>query len=271
MELHLSIRENPGKNIPFGISDLSNISMGMLFCSVCGKLLTTQYYVDYWGNPFCITHRTEYDTCFSCNRLVTPRLTNGGIKYSNAITVCNLCRKTEVIDTKTVYDLFHQVKKRLAFLGLDLRRIPIYVRLTPITAAALGSYSKRWTGLTQKSIFSRDGKIMGQRVDEIKILRGLPAEQIQSILAHEAGHAWLGLNGFPPLQPFIEEGLCELIDYFWLLLQTTNEARYRIYLKFNNPDPIYGAGFKAAYAAMSGRTLAELLNFVKTTQNFPRK
>lgn len=243
--------------------------MGTYLCDVCGRLLPRQYYVNYWGNKFCPEHNTEYDTCFSCNRLVAPRLTGGGIQYSHQITICNLCRKTEIVDNKKVYDLFREVKKQLALFGLDLRRIPIYVRLVPITAVALGTYSKRWTGLTQKSVFSSNGQITVQRVDEIKILRGLPAEQAQSILAHEAGHAWLGLNGFPPLPPFVEEGLCELIDYLCLFPQNSKEARYRIHLKFNNSDPIYGAGFKAAHTAMSGSTLAELLKFVKANQKYP--
>jgi len=244
--------------------------MGTDLCDVCGRLLQHQYYVNYWGDKFCSDHRTEYDTCFSCNRLVAPRLTGGGIQYSHQIAICNLCRKTEVVDNKKIFDLFRQVKKQLALLELDLRRIPIYVRLVPINAVTLGTYSKRWAGLTQKSVFSNNGQIMAQRVDEIKILRGLPAEQALSILAHEAGHAWLGLNSFPPLHPFIEEGLCELIDYLWLLHQNTSEARYRIHLKFNNPDPIYGEGFRTAYAAMSSRTLTELLKFVKINKQYPQ-
>ena len=157
----------------------------------------------------------------------------------------------------------------MALLGLDLRRIPIYVRLVPITNVQLNTYSKKWTGLTQKSTYCRAGKITTQKIDEIRLLKGLSAPMTQSILTHEATHAWLGLNGFPELQPFVEEGLCELIDYLSLSKQNSKDAKYRIQLKTNNPDPIYGAGFKAAQAALSGNTLAGLLRFVKVYRQFP--
>jgi hypothetical protein len=246
-----------------------NNVVSTLFCSICGKILVSEYYVDFWGNKFCPGHLQEFEACFSCNRLVSPRLTGGGQKYSDHITVCNLCRQTEVTNDKRVYELFQQVKARMALLGLDLRRIPLFIRLVPITKVSPGTYSKKWEGQTQKSIYSRDGKITAQRVDEIKIIKGLPAEMVQSILTHEAAHAWIGIKGFPALPPFVEEGVCELIDFLSLSSQNTREAHYRIHLKFNNTDPIYGTGFKVAYAALSGRTLAQLLMYVKVNQTFP--
>lgn len=245
--------------------------MSIDLCDVCGRLLQRQYCVDYWGNKFCPEHQSAYEVCFSCSRLTAPRLTGGSVQYSHQITICNLCRRSEVVDDKRFYGLFREVKTYLAQLGLDLRRIPIFLRLVPITAVSLATYSKRWTGLTQKTVFSSNGQVTAQRIDEIKILRGLPAEQTQSILAHEAGHAWLGLSSFPSLHPFVEEGLCELIDYLWLSARNTSDAQYRIYLKFNNPDPIYGAGFRAAYAALSGHPLTELLNYVKNHQQYPKR
>ena len=45
----------------------------------------------------------------------------------------------------------------------------------------------------------------------------LSAMHAAQVLAHEYMHCWLWLQGFPPLEHRLEEGLCELVSYLFLL------------------------------------------------------
>ena len=54
-------------------------------------------------------------------------------------------------------------------------------------------------------------------VQEIRIQSGLSADHAAQVLAHEFMHAWLWLQGFPHLPKQLEEGLCELASFLYLL------------------------------------------------------
>src|SRR6266699_3615851 len=49
-------------------------------CAYCGKPLTGQYRMDYWGTHYCNEHESEYPHCAYCGRLVSPAQQEPGIR-----------------------------------------------------------------------------------------------------------------------------------------------------------------------------------------------
>ena len=47
-------------------------------------------------------------------------------------------------------------------------------------------------------------------------------------------------------------------------------AAYRVHLKHQNEDPVYGGGFRAALAAARARTAAEVLEYVRLHGRLPK-
>ena len=93
-------------------------------------------------------------------------------------------------------------------------------------------------------------------------------------------HAWLWLQDFPPLSPWLEEGLCELASYLYLLSLLHEpdgstlrcgdaELRAELYAIEKNALPHYGVGFRACAASLQGRQLHQLLGFVKEHAALP--
>ncbi|XP_024374722.1 LIM domain-containing protein HDR3 [Physcomitrium patens] len=116
-------------------------------------------------------------------------------------------------------------------------------------------------------------------VTAILVLFGLPSLLTGSILAHELMHAWIRLDGgFPSLDNDIEEGICQVIAHIWLKEEleklkrkgNVSEATIRLGDFFlhqieTDSSPIYGDGFRAAYAAYKEYGLSKTLNHLRNT------
>jgi hypothetical protein len=238
-------------------------------CGVCQQPVSRTYLTNYWQEPYCQRHKDEMPACFSCNRLISQNLTGGGVRLGDGRTVCNLCRQTAVDRAEDGAAIATQVRQALAAAGFSLDGVKIPVRL--VGQKELGNTHGRQTAGKAKTILHTiDGKVVRREVEEIMVLYGLPAEHYAAILAHEYGHAWVFLQKFPPLSPALKEGLAELFSYLWLSGRQEDRAAYRIHLKNNNEDRIYGGGFRAALAALDNRTPAELLEYVRMHAKLPR-
>jgi len=119
-----------------------------------------------------------------------------------------------------------------------------------------------------------------QKVTAIIILSCLPRMLSGQILAHECMHMFLRLNGFPTLEPIVEEGLCQLFALLWVERQTSaanvsdGDAAFGAYLAQSirdDPTEIYGDGARLAIAAFTAHGLPALLDIVKSTHNFPSR
>lgn len=245
-------------------------------CSVCNEPMRGTYSVNLWGNSYCTRHNDELSKCYSCGRLICARLTGGGVKYGDARTVCNLCRSTAVDDSAEGKvkgeTLVAGVRKSLAERGMGLGGAIIPLRLVEraeLIRLSTHAHASDPSGMACTQLRMRGKQVVGREVEEILVLHGLPREHFSSVVAHELGHAWLFLNAFPELPPLVEEGICELCASLWLTQQDTSEARYRLALMDGNKDPIYGEGFRAARSALEGRTLSELLEYVRQNRRFP--
>ena len=120
-------------------------------------------------------------------------------------------------------------------------------------------------------------------VEAVTLRPGLTSLAAAQVLAHEYTHCWLWLQRFPLLPTRLEEGLCELLSYLYLLSllresdgdsdggvgfsildrRDAKAIREQILSIEANAHPDYGGGFRECVAALRGRTLHELLYYVQ--------
>lgn len=158
------------------------------------------------------------------------------------------------------------VRRELADLGVELTQ-RVRVRLVApdeLTAESVAPGSTL-LGVTEQRA------VGAARLDvvEIRIAAGLSPTHFGRAVAHEVGHAWLTQRGGPQLDPAVEEGLCELFAHAWLKRQRTalaDELRRRLR---ENPDPVYGGGFRIVHAAVVRNGIAAVLTSLTEVGELP--
>jgi hypothetical protein len=176
-----------------------------------------------------------------------------------------------VREAKQVEALLDEVRVVLSRHGLELWRVPLRVRL-------LSNAESHVEGTTTK-VVRPPPALRG--IEAVSLRPGLTALHTAQILAHEYMHCWLWLQNFPILEVRVEEGLCELISYLYLLsclnepvadsvLGHSEEGlREQILSIEANAHPDYGGGFRECVEALRGRTLHELLSHVREHARLP--
>lgn len=74
---------------------------------------------------------------------------------------------------------------------------------------------------------------------------------------------------FPKLDPMVEEGLCRLCQYVYLMADGSTAALARVERMWASSDPVYGMGFRAAHRALRGRRLGILIEEVQRLGRLP--
>ena len=80
---------------------------------------------------------------------------------------------------------------------------------------------------------------------------------------HEAMHSYMAQNGFGQVPARIAEGLCQLLAYAWIKRQDGILAAAERRLIEENPDPIYGDGFRQARDTVRRVGIRRTLDTVK--------
>ena len=101
------------------------------------------------------------------------------------------------------------------------------------------SGSKRTVGLVYTEEYSD-----GEKSFEIHMIVGLTRLDFAEVLAHEIMHTWLNQNNIKMSTKAEEEGLCNYASYIILTEIGNDYANRLITAMLNNPDPIYGEGFR---------------------------
>ena len=161
--------------------------------------------------------------------------------------------------------LLDEVRDVLARFGISLGEVPLKVRL---------NLDHGLEGLTVK-VRRPPPTLRG--IEAVSIRPGLSAISTAQVLAHEYTHCWLWLQGFPPLDRRLEEGLCELLSYLYLLSRLREPPTTTAVLALDetalreqiasieaNAHPDYGGGFRDCVQALRGRELHQLLGHVRT-------
>ena len=184
-----------------------------------------------------------------------------------------LLPNARVTEQAEVEALLGEVRVVLGRLGISLGKVMLPVQLS--AEFAPGGLE----GSTTKVI--RPPPLL-RGIEAVSLRPGLTAISAAQVLAHEYTHCWLWLQQFPPLDVRLEEGLCELLSYLYLLsrlreppgesavLARDDDAlQQQIWSIEANAHPDYGGGFRECVAALRGRSLHELLGFVRATGRLP--
>jgi hypothetical protein len=234
-------------------------------CSVCGKNLSGTISVDYYGNKYHLIHENEYTRCTSCNRLVTEALTKGGKKYSDGRSICNLCYPEAIFDNGRISGLLEKVRSSISTLGISISTSSLSVKgvsLTELKNEAGEFYSKNVKGFCSSEIYS-SSKSGTKYSHTIFVLNGLPAANIESIIAHELMHVWIAQNVKKKLSSSVTEGSCNYVAYLYLKKQSDQNILKLIDEIENDPSPVYGEGFRIIKNRFSGKTVTEFLNYLR--------
>lgn len=261
--------EKDGK--PYCEKDYYNL-FGVI-CVVCHQPIRETFVTNGWGEKYCQRHEKEHPKCSNCSRLATPELTGGYVTYKDGRVMCRKCAKTAVTTLEETEKVMADVRKVLKSEGLSLgnARLPIkLVGAADLKERKRGRRNISPSGLTNTEYTLKGRQVVGRTLKEILVLYGMPRVELEGILAHEFGHAWLFLNNYPELPPKVAEGICELFSYMVLKRQTGPEVEYRLRMIEKNKDQVYGAGFRAARRAMEKHSLAGMLKYVKKNRLFPR-
>ena len=109
----------------------------------------------------------------------------------------------------------------------------------------------------------------GSDVIRIQIVAGLTVTHFGRAVAHELGHAWLAQRGTGHIDAVVEEGVCELFAHAWLKRQGTPLAEALRKQMRDNPDTIYGGGFRAVHASVVCHGIDAVVDAVCRTATLP--
>ena len=237
-------------------------------CSVCDKPLTGKYLTDLYGLKYHPHHENEIHRCDNCNMLISQNTTKGGVKYSDGRYICNICKKkavtTETEYTRSLSKIISGLKNY--GLNINLNNVEVHaVDRNKLKNVSDGKYSNSARGYclttVKESNWGLSSKIT--KSHSIYVLDKVPPKYIEATLAHELMHVWINENVEHKLSSKLEEGSCNFIAYTYMKSDYSVDAQNIIKQMKDNPDPIYGDGFRKVYSNFKGKYLSELLNYLK--------
>ncbi len=237
-------------------------------CSICGQPLSGQYTIDMYGNKYHTAHISEMPKCDCCDRIISNTLTKGGKEYPDGRHICSICYSTALFEARDFDAALRTVVHKLNSMGirLDPNRIKISgVDRNYLRKNAPG-YSENMQGYCHSESereFSNNSLTRKVTNHMIYVLTGLSAAAFESVLAHELMHVWLYEFTKNDHSDKIREGSCNYISFLYLNSMLVKTAADFIRKLENNPDPVYGGGYREIKNKFQGKSLSELLSFLK--------
>ena len=229
-------------------------------CEVCTQPIKTTYIIDKWDNKYHKSHKSKLPNCESCNRIICKRITNGGYNIGKDRSICSLCEPFLVDKNKLVNKYAKEVKRELYKVGF--KNLPKNIPISLVSSRKqLKKLSKirhiNLSGYTHYEYETLNGKITKENY-HIYILSNLHEIEFKSVLAHEFLHVYLFQKKYK-LSPEYREGFCNLGSQ---LIYENDNSKYsdlKIDAMYENPDPLYGLGFKKMNYVLKQNGWAELL------------
>ena len=249
-------------------------------CTICGKRSRHGgiYAMDhsYFACPDCM----KLPRCFSCQ---FP--TRSGARLSCDCVICLKCARTAVADPEQAQAIFDDVRNTMRFsLGIVTKHPIRFSLVDPVTLHRLSG--ARHDQMTEQGLFrynaevervtTRDflgrktGENLYTRKEDIRIfaLDNLPQIRLEHVIAHELAHDWM--TAFYPgiREEWIKEGFAEYIAWRYNQYKKRHEMNRRVE---NNPDPVYGEGFRKIRDIAKQRGFAGLRKFLESKSTKNRK
>ncbi|WP_290539806.1 protein DA1 [Alistipes sp.] len=146
--------------------------------------------------------------------------------------------KPNIKSTKDISQIYSYVIDVFKSYDIDyMPHIPVHVIPRPQMLAESGSPSA--VGLAYTTSYD-DGDL----VFEIHVIEGLSKLDFAEVLGHEMMHTWINQNGIEIKKEADLEGLCNYASYLVLSSVDTDYSASLIKRMMQNPDPVYGVGFR---------------------------
>jgi hypothetical protein len=214
-------------------------------CTLCLEILTGEYLLDAWGNPFHKAHEDEGIYCSSCSRIISEGVTQGGYKLDDGRFLCSLCQSNIVQSTSQINTSKLKVLNLLQ--GIDINGIKEEISITLANRISLQELadeiaSSHLKGFTKFSyIKSPFGNLASKY--KIYILDRLPIIEFEAVLAHEYLHVWLYENNIElPLAQ--REGFCNLASAYIYEQNGSTFSTIHLDSMDADSDPNYGGGYR---------------------------
>jgi len=238
-------------------------------CAVCNKPLVGEYLVDVYGEKYHKEHKEVLPTCDNCNRIISDRTTEGGVKLEDERTICQLCFDKRIRSSNRYNDLLNKAVYNLSLIGLKIEKSGISIQ--PVNRDKLlkvsnNSANMNTKGFCQSSYKIREMNGIKKRISEtykIYVLDRLPQESTEGIIVHELMHVWIHQNNVKNLPSNILEGACNYMSYLYMKNRTDGASQQVVLLLENDPDPNYGDGFRKIRSRFDNKSLKEFLQYLK--------
>ena len=234
-------------------------------CAVCDEPLREEYRVDYWGNNTHKRHEDEYSPCESCGRLISDRLTGGGVTIDDDRRICGICFSTAIFDDVETKVLAKKVSYDLAYYGIkiDMNDIPVILTDPQELARLTGRIGEsNELGLAKSEKITRAGNVIN-RSDSVYAIYGLPERVLEGVLAHEMMHVWMAHNAKEKPSQAVVEGVSNYASFLIYNSRNDSMARMLIDNLQADPDSIYGDGYRQVSKFVEQSGLKELLDGLK--------
>ncbi|MCX6835876.1 MAG: protein DA1 [candidate division Zixibacteria bacterium] len=241
-----------------------------LKCSVCGGIIEGEYLLDYWGNKYHKYHEDEIPSCSFCGRLFSDPLAGQGQAFGRKHHICASCAAESVSDEPLGRKLLDETRDRLADAGVSIEQDKIGFELVSQEKLAqlTGRDSDNHFGLTRYE-YTRFLGLFENREYTIYILTGLPKLHFISAAAHELMHVWLLTNTRQKTEEQLVEGSCNYAAALVLRQYNDEMAGYVIKQMDDEPDVIYGEGFRRVKKMADNRGVEYWLQHLRLDPEFP--
>jgi len=243
-------------------------------CAYCGKPLMSEYLVDHWGTKYCKEHQGKYPTCTFCGRLVPPQQREHSVDNGESVR-CPICRASAIEKIEQARPIFSRLIQWVNNQGLIYNNLPLSLelvdrhKLAKLITGRAGTAGIHSQGVTLSTTQTVNGKVVRTEVNGVAILEGMPAISFQGVTIHELGHVWLIVHDIKGLQPWAEEGFCELLTHRYYTQLNTEESRYHAKGIETNPDPIYGEGFRRVHVIVDAMGFQRFVEIMQRTKRLP--
>ena len=180
-------------------------------CTICLQPLQGEFSVDAWGNTFHSRHENEGVFCFSCSRIISEGVTQGGYIYSDGRHLCSLCQTSVVKEDSVIQNSYRSVLNQLESVGIQNIPRDLSIELVGLDQLNINSGNlahSHLKGFTKTNLLNKN-ESPPTRTYQIFLLNGLPKIEFEAVMAHELLHVWIYENKLK-LSSFVSEGFCNL-------------------------------------------------------------
>jgi hypothetical protein len=200
--------------------------------------------------------------CDSCGRIISPA-SKSGFRYKDGRVICGICNATAVTHVKNIKPILVELSRMLGSVGIGpvSPQVPVtLVDRNTLIRESRGNDKENTRGFTKSIIRIENGKTVSFQ-HRIFILHGLPMTEFKGVLAHEMIHVWLNENKVK-MTAQLTEGFCNLGIYLVNEKERSDFARVLQDQMEQNPDAIYGDGYRIMKARLDSIGWPKLIAWV---------